>query len=164
MTLISLTGEAVATANPAPAPHEGTFFAAAADAANGKAWLRQCKGGTESWWHTQGRRGAIAKHLCGVAPTLAQPDRLALAEAWQVPAQLLADAAQSIAAAPGYRSRGAAVVVVLAAAGPENPLLYLRRLLRAGHVAGLWGAPYFWDDGARALRRWAFPAIGTRPP
>ena len=165
MAVISLDGAAVA---PPPeltaSPHEQTFFKAAADAALGQAWLREPNGGTDTWWQTQRRRVARAVHLCGVAPNLAQTDRLALAEAWQVPAQVLTDAAQSIADAPGYRSRGKGVVTVLTEAGPDEPLEYLRRLLRAGHLAGLWGPAYFWDSGARALRRWAFPAAGTRPP
>ena len=139
-----------------------TVFGAAMDGAQAAAWHRQCPGGTSKWWSTQGRQVAAAVDLCGVAPELDAAARQAQAGALRVDTLLLIEGAQAIAAAPGYRSRGQAVLAVLGrvAVGP----CVLERVLAAGHLAGLWGPPWRWDSTAHRLRRWAFRGQGTRPP
>jgi len=152
---------------PPPAVADTTCFSDARRASIVEPGVRAPgKGGSRFWWQTQRRRLAAAVRLCGVAVDLNLADRLGRARALEVAVQVLADAAAAIAAAPGYRSRGCAVVAVLdAMSGPAATAFdRLRRLLAAGHLAGLWGPPYLWDRAARRLRRWAFPEAGTRPP
>jgi hypothetical protein len=136
---------------------------AAKEAAKDAAWARACKGGSSTWWSTQGRHIWLAVRLCGVAPDLKAAARQAQAAAlWVEMLLLLLQGAQSIGSAPGYRSRGRAAVAVLerVAAGP----CVLQRVLAAGHLAGLWGAPWRWDEAGHRLRPWAFRGDGTRPP
>jgi hypothetical protein len=139
-----------------------TLFDAAYDASEGKAWHRQCPGGSDTWWSTQRRQVAVAVQLFGVAPDLDLAIRLAVAAALQQDVLSLLDASKTIAEAPGYRSRGAAVVGVHNRL-PRGPRL-LQCLVAAGHLAGLWGPPWRWDGQSRQLRRWAFRGDGTRPP
>lgn len=152
---------------PAQAP-DLTRLGDARRASRGQAGVRFAMGGSDFWWGTQRRRIAFAVDLCGVDPVLTDDARLARSLALGVSLQLLKDAAAAIQEAPGYRSRGKAVVAVLCAMADvdsgKTALGRLRYLLAAGHLAGLWGPPYWWDRGTRQLRRWAFPAAGTRPP
>ena len=139
-----------------------TLFDAARDASEGKAWRRECPGGSDTWWSTQLRQVAMAVELFGVAPELDMADRLAVAAALQVEVLSLLDASKTIAGAPGYRSRGAAAAGVLKRL-PRGPCL-LQYIVAAGHLAGLWGPPWRWDGQIRQLRRWAFRGDGTHPP
>lgn len=139
-----------------------TLLDAARDASQGKAWHRQCPGGSDTWWSTQGRQLATAVRLFGVAPDLDLAARLAVAAALQQDVLSLLDASKTIVGSPGYRSRGAAVVGVHKRL-PRGPCL-LQCLVAAGHLAGLWGPPWRWDGQIRQLRRWAFRGDGTRPP
>jgi len=79
-----------------------------------------------------------------------------------VPTLLLREQVAAIAAAPGYRSRGYAVLAVLARVltGPSP----LERVLAAGHLAGLWGAPHLWEPSIGRLRPLLFRGDGRRPP
>jgi hypothetical protein len=140
----------------------GTLLDAALDAAKATAWPRECPGGSARWWGKQGRHVAAAVRICGVAPDLDAAARQAQAAALWVETLLLIHGAQTIAAKPGYRSRGQAAVAVLGRLAP-GPCV-LQRVLAAGHLAGLWGPPWRWDAQARQLRRWAFRGDGTRPP
>jgi len=144
------------------APLAGTLLDAALDAAKGKPWPRQSPGGSATWWGTQGRQLAVAMRLCGVAPGVDEAVQLAQAAALQVEALLLREGAQSIAEQPGYRRRGQATVAVFERLITKPGLL--RRVLAAGHMAGLWGAPWRWDAAGHCLRPWAFRGDGTRPP
>jgi len=139
-----------------------TVLEAAQDAAQGAAWPRECEGGSSKWWGTQCRQVSVATALCGVLPDLDAAARQAQAAALWTPLLLLLQGAKAIAAAPGYRSRGQAVMAVLDRVAP-GPCV-LQRVLAAGHLAGLWGAPWRWDQDARQLRRWSFRGDGTRPP
>ena len=140
----------------------GTLLHATLDAAKGVAWDRECAGGSSTWWSTQGRYVAAAIRLCGVTPDLDAAARQAQAAALWVEMLLLLQGVQSIAEAPGYRSRGRAAVAVLERLAAGRCVL--RRVLAAGHLAGLWGAPWRWDERARRLRPWAFRGDRTRPP
>ena len=139
-----------------------TLFEAAADAAQGTAWARECPGGTSKWWGTQGRQVAVAVRLCGVLPALDPAAQQAQAAALRVEMLLLVEQARAIAAVPGYRSRGQAVGAVLdrVLCGP----CVLERILAAGHLAGLWGMPLLWEPGTRRLRSLSFRGDGTHPP
>ena len=134
----------------------------------GQAGARFADGGSDFWWGTQSRHIAFSLALLGVLPELDSDARFAHSKALEVPLQLLKDGAYCIACAPSYRSRGQAAIAVFDAMNEPNlghcALDRLRRLLAAGHLAGKWGPPYWWDRSTRQLRRWAFPAAGTRPP
>lgn len=144
----------------------GTLLDASLDAANGTAkhaaWPRDCPGGSPKWWSTQGRQIAAAVRLCGVAPDLDPAAQQAQAAALRVEMLLLVQGAKAIAATPGYRSRGEAVVAVLGRV-TDGPCV-LERVLAAGHLAGLWGPPWRWETATRQLRCWSFRGDGTRPP
>lgn len=153
--------ELIGTARDAQA-FEGTLFDAALDAAQGKAWPRDCPGGTDRWWPKQCRHLEAAARLCGVHPDLDLAVRHALGAALRVETLVLVEGAQAIVASPGYRSRGQAVCAVLdrVAAGPS----VLERVLCTGHLAGLWGPALLWDIEIGRLRRWSFRGAGTPPP
>lgn len=145
-----------------PVVGTATLFEAAADAAQGKAWARECPGGSSKWWGTQGRHVAAAARLCGTSPALNAAAQQAQAAALRVEMLLLVEQARAIAADPGYRSRGQAVGAVVARilAGP----CVLERILAAGHLAGLWGLPLLWEPRTRRLRSLSFRGDGTHPP
>lgn len=136
---------------------EETVFKAAVCASKGAAWDRERAGGSEWWWGTQWRRQAVAVRICGVAPTLGETEREAVAAALGVELLLLREEAQRIASNPGYRSRGQGVSAVLGrlAIGP----CLLSRLMAGGHLVGLWGPPLWWDTQAAQLRSLAFRGL-----
>ena len=136
-----------------------TAFVAAVDAANGRAWSRD---GREPWWPAQGRWLARLMRWVGVAVDIDDELRARLAATLGVAQLLLRDQARRIAAAPGYRRRGEAVVMVLAALGRDARVYY--RLVLAGHEAGLWGRPLRWDADAARLRRLPFRPCPARSP
>lgn len=129
---------------------EGAFFQAALDAAQGRAWPRECPGGSLHWWSTQGRRLQEAVLWLGVAPDLDPAHRLRQAEALEVDAMALREAGGWIGEGSGYRSRGRAVQSILGRLSRGGARL--ERLLLAGHQAGLWGPPLFWDEAVAQLR------------
>jgi hypothetical protein len=136
-----------------------TLLAAALDAARGHPWRRAARGGTATWWSTQVRRIAWAIALLGLDP-LPDDDRHRHALALGIDALALLEGARAIAATPGYRVRGRAVAEILdRIAGPR----LLGRLLRAGHLPGLWGPPFLWDRRSGTLRRLG-PRAGPDPP
>jgi len=157
---VGLDGRASGEAD-APLAWHGTVFDAALDAAEGRAWVRASKGGSRWWWSSQGRLLSRALDLVGVAPEQTLDLRHRLAAALDVPTLLLLEGVATIAAAPGYRSRGQAVVEVLAAI-PHHGIL--DRVLRAGFVAGRWGPPLRWEPALGVLRPLALSSSGTDPP
>jgi len=88
--------------------------------------------------------------------------RARLASALGVAQLLLLDQARRVVAAPGYRSRGQAVVSVLGALCCDASLY--ARLAVAGHLAGLWARPLRWDPRRAALRVLAFSPSPARGP
>jgi hypothetical protein len=137
-----------------------TAFAAAVDAAAGRAWAR---GGKSPWWSVQGRWLARLMRWVGIAVDLQDALRAQLAATLGVAQLLLLDQVRQVLAAPGYRSRGHAVVSVLMALRHDASLA--DRLVVAGHQAGLWGRPLRWDPEAEQLRALPFrPGRGRGPP
>jgi len=117
----------------------GTVFAAALDAARGVPWPREGNGREEGYWPTMCRRLSDAEVWLGIAPGQSEKEREERAADLDVDLLPLLTGAAAIRAAPGYRSRGAAVVKVLGELPEGRPLL--PHLLRAGHAAGLLGEP-----------------------
>lgn len=163
-------GEPVADVKPeqdkTPAQDEGsawrgTLFAAALDAAGGRAWARAAKGGTDTWWSTQGRLLDLALEVLGQAPEQDLWLRHRIAEALAVDTLLLLEGVRDIAVHAGYRARGRAVGRVLERIPRRTAL---RRLLVAGHLAGRWGEPLWWEPETGVLRRLTFWSSGTDPP
>ncbi len=141
---------------------EQTVFDAALDAARGTAWPREVPSGSQpadDYWNTQRRALVVGARLLGIHPDTSDRARERIAFALDVPHLRLRDAAQGFASAPGYRSRGAAVVSVLDQLAPRRSLS--DGLLNCGAIAGLWGRPSWWDPAGRALRCAGVPASGT---
>lgn len=137
-----------------------TPFAAALDAANGRTWSRDERG---PWWSVQGRWLARLMRWVGVAIDIHVELRAQLAATLGVAQLLLFDQSRRIAAVPGYRSRGQAVVAVLAALRRDASVY--DRLAVAGHEAGLWGQPVRWDPDTARLRVLPFrPGPARSPP
>jgi len=147
----------------------GTVFGAALDAARGVAWSRESSGSDDPGWPTMWRRLSAAAAWLGVAPRLSDREREERATDLDVDLLPLLEASAALRAAPGYRSRGAAVVTVLGELAAGRPLL--SRLLRAGHGAGLLGEPLVpvrpggpLRSLARERRPRAGPSPGRDPP
>lgn len=125
-----------------------TLFAAAVDAARGVAWPRESDGLEEHCWPSMCRRLSTAVLWLGLTPEpddevtkqIARRVREERAADLDVDLLPLKEGAAAIRAAPGYRSRGTAVVKVLGELPVGRPLLEC--LLRAGHSAGLFGEPF----------------------
>ena len=114
-----------------------TIFEAALDASRGVAWPRESDGGP--CWPSMWRRIKVAEVWLGVAPGLDDKEREGRAADLDVDLLPLLTGAKTIRAAPGYRSRGTAMVRILDELPAGMPLL--TRLLRAGYAAGLIGEP-----------------------
>jgi hypothetical protein len=140
-----------------------TVMRAALDAAEGHAWPRCSRPeGDLGGWASQGRGLDFSERLLGVSSVLDESRRLRVASALGLPALVLREQAARMNGG-GYRARGEAVVRVLGELERRGACV-LAPLLRAGHEAGLWGAPLQWEAARRVLRPLAFPASGTRPP
>jgi hypothetical protein len=142
----------------------GTVFRAALDAARGVAWSRESRFPGDPSWPTMCRRLSEAELWLGVAPGLSDREREERAADLDVDLLPLLEAAAAVRAAPGYRSRGAAVVRILGELPAGRPLLGL--LLRAGHGAGLLGEPLVPirpGGPLRSLARERRPLAGSSP-
>lgn len=139
--------------------YASTAFAAAVDAAAGRAWSRE-EGGP--WWSVQGRQLVRLMRWVGVAVDLGDRVRARLAAALGVAQLVLLDAVARIVEAPGYRRRGQAVASVLEALGRDASVA--DRLVVAGYEAGLWPRPLRWDPVAARLRALPFRARPARGP
>jgi len=149
--------------SPALAAFKGTVFEPALDAAQGRPGDRPPhKGSSDRWWSVQQRRLGVAVRITGVAPVMAEEVRQAIAFALGVAFLVLSDEARRVVLAAGFRSRGTAVVRVLA----EMPggRCMTDRLVFAGYLAGLWPEPVRFDPVGRSLRRMPFRTGGTRDP
>jgi len=128
-----------ASSGTGPGRFVGTVFEAAVDASRGRPWPRERRDGGHAWWPTMWHRLAQAEVWLGVSPELGEKLRERRAADLEADLLPLTEGARGIEAAPGYRSRGRAVVKVLGELPADRSLLY--RLLRAGHAAGLFGEP-----------------------
>jgi hypothetical protein len=158
-----MPGPEPATRTPAVRRFEGTWFEAAIDAAEGRAWPRGSPGDSELRWETQRRALVRQAAWLGVGADLPDDRREAVAAALDVPVLLLRDAARAIAKRRIYRSRGTAVCAVLRALCAGGRLY--ERLVGAAHAAGRLGLMLRWDARSRSLHpppSFRFP--GTRAP
>jgi len=154
-----LDGEPLAGEVGASRDWRGTLFEAAVDAAAGEPWDRSRPGGSDWWWSTQGRLLSHCLDLVGAGSEQELELRHRIAQILAADTLVLLEGVQAIVRDPGYRSRGRAVMAVLAALTARCAL---RRVLAAGHQAGLWGPPLLWRRGA--LHPLAFRCSGTDPP
>lgn len=126
---------------------DGTVLEAAQQAASGVRWVpHSAHTVVPAVRRTQGRRLELAGLLLGVHPDLDDVERERIATRLRVPTMTLRSATSMWSSI--WTSRGAAIVVVLAAVPVDSSLL--DRLLSAGYVAGLWAQPRRWDPP----RRW----------
>jgi len=152
----------------------GTYFEAAVEAAQGKAWPGTgCEGSLQERFPTQMRQLKRAVRLLGAAPELESRERERIAMLLGVPGQTLEDAARGLTDRAGYRKLGRAAVAVLAAL-PEDSSLF-ERLAESGFPVGFWPQPRICPGPGRPLRRScvapstgrrgpSFRLSGTRPP
>ncbi len=139
--------------------YTATAFAAAIDAAEGRAWSRDGRG---SWWSVQGRWLARLVRWVGVAVELDEQVRGALAALLGVAQLVLLEQAGHIRAHAGYRSRGRAVVRVLAVLARDASVA--DRLVAAGAAVGLWPRALRWHPEVKQLRAVPFRAHPARAP
>lgn len=145
-----------------------TVFRAAVDAFQDTPWVRESGFTGDPGWPSMCRDLRTATEWLGLAPDLDDREREARAADLDVDLLPLLEGAQAIAKAPGYRSRGRAVMAVLDELPSGRPLLM--RLLRAGHAAGLFGEPLVAIGPGGRLRSLARerptpdPPSGSRDP
>jgi hypothetical protein len=149
--------KAVAPVAPDGSPVRGrdaiqeTVFSVAADAAAGRPWQRDWAAAVDRpWWPTMVRQLAMLSKWLGVDPELSDEVREERAADLRIDLLPLVEAEREISTAPGYRSRGRAVMRVLGEIRDAPDLLV--RLLRAGHAAGLFGAALLHTGKGRPLR------------
>ncbi len=142
-----------------PSRFRGTKFEAAFDAASGVAWDREPYSSSGRWWQTQRLR---LDECCRLLGLLCERDdvkvREVVAHILDVPQMVVDLERAKVAAVSSYRTRGTAVVVVLE---KMSRICELERLTLAGHVAGLWGCPYWWDGDTGCLSPVPFQQPGT---
>jgi hypothetical protein len=98
---------------------------------------------------TQGRRIDLRAAIVGLGGVLSEQVRGRIADASSVPLLMLRAMAQTYAASRSMRERAGAVLRVL----KYMDLARRRtRLVVAGHFAGLWGRPSYWDPCSQMLR------------
>jgi len=141
------------------AAYAETAFAAATDAADGRAWSRTERG---PWWSVQGRWLARLVRWVGVAVELDERARGALAALLGVAQLVLLEQMKRIAAHAGYRQRGRAVVCVLARLGSGASVA--DRLVAAGAEVGLWPRALRWHPDVEQLRAVPFRPGPARSP
>lgn len=144
------------------APWVGTVFEAAARAAAGERAVRDAgyeEGPARPRHSTRRRQVRFAGRLLALAPEI--DDRLAekVGQCLSLPGLDHRDGRAGFARAATLRERGRVILSTL----ERLPLAgaFERRLLGAGHLAGLWGLPSTWDAGTS---RRVFPPCGTPSP
>ena len=140
----------------------GTIFAAALDAARGKAWCRDSDlAGTDvpdRWWSTQTRKIGFATRLLGIASDVTDDVRERIAERLGVPMTRLIDLGRD---ATGYRALGEAVVAVLRQLRRSASLSW--RLLTCAWLVGRFGRPIRIGDGGTLAAPPFSPAMPRGP-
>jgi hypothetical protein len=144
---VDLEGQLLRAAEGAGA-WEQTIMGAAQDAAEGRPWPRV--GGVPSSpagsWRTQGRRITQVAEILGLTGAQASP----LVGPLGVSALGHRESIEAFGEATGYRSRGAAVCLLVGELeGASWPQLDL--ILSAGVAAGRWGKPWRWDSASGRL-------------
>lgn len=127
-----------------------TVFSAVLDASDGNGVVGE-DAARESRVHrrTQGRRIDLCAAIVGLGGVLSEQVRGRIADALSVPLLTLRAMTQTYAASRSTRERAGAVLLVL-----KGMDLARRRigLLVAGHYAGLWGRPSYWEPCSQMLR------------
>lgn len=137
---------------------EGSQFEAAVDAWKGKAWLREWVAGLRKWWETQRRQLEKALRLLGLDPGMGQEKSLRIAQVLDMDHLAMVEQKRKLVVQPGYRCRGHGVITMLQALVKRT--CPVERLLLAGHQAGLWGKPLWWDVEAGIIRQVPFRVVG----
>jgi hypothetical protein len=131
-------------------------------------WLRDGYGGDfqEPLYRTQARWIERGSYLLGLSPDLEQARAEAVARSLGVPGLEHARSRRQVGATDRLAKRGQAIVAVLEQIRLDASVG--GRLLAAGQLSGLWGAPSLWSP---RLGRRVFPGPGTvalglapRPP
>jgi hypothetical protein len=127
-----------------------TVLSAVLDASEGEGEIGDDgAGASRAHRRTQGRRIGLCAAIVGIGGVLSEQVRGRIADALSVPLLTLRAMAQTYAASRSMRERAGAVRRVL-----KYMDLARRRigLLVAGHFAGLWGRPSYWDPCSQMLR------------
>jgi hypothetical protein len=161
----------------------GTVFEAAVDAAEGKAWQRdspvychdrwddgqpqvsgkhQQRVGLQKWWSTQSQGLLRLTRWLGVAVEQSDNVRERVAAALGVALLVLVEQVSRVQQRPGYRSRGSAVMAVVAHMTRDSGCY--GRLLAAGYEAALLRPALFWDPDRGQMRHIVFPQPEPRGP
>ena len=139
-------------------PFEGSQFQAALDASEGRPWLREWVAGRRKWWETQRRHLGKVLILLGLEPAMEQEKSLRIAEMLDLDHISIVEQKRKLMVQPGYRCRGHGVLTMLQAVAKR--ICPVERLLLAGHLAGLWGKPLWWDGEAGIIRAVPFRIAG----
>lgn len=123
---------------------EMTIFAAATDAAEGRAWDRIADEGAPWTRRTQGRWLKLGAALLGLTD-VEQRVREQLAERLGLAAMDLIEAARSYQRSPLWSGRGRIIARLLGRLPTGRSLC--DALLACGAIGGLWGRPSRWDPG-----------------
>jgi hypothetical protein len=127
-----------------------TVFSAVLDASEREGEVGQdAMRASQTHRRTQGRRIGLCAAIVGIGGGLSEQVRGRIADALSVSLLTLRDMAQTYAASRSMCERASAVLVVL-----KYMDLARRRtgLLVAGHFAGVWGRPSYWDPCSQMLR------------
>ncbi len=145
---------------PARLAWEATLFAAAIDAAAGRAWARE-RAVSGALWDTQLEQLGASAQLLGLAPDVAPSVGDAVAARLDVARLLHLDAARDHESAAGYRQRGRAICAVLEKLRPSPCVV--DRLLACGALVGCWGRVVRWDLTQSGPRSRVFPPQREAP-
>lgn len=121
-----------------------TIFAAATDAAEGRAWDRSAESDCRWTRRTQGRWLNLAATLLGLTE-VEQRVREQLAERLGLAAMDVIEAARSHQRSTLWSGRGRVIARLLVRLPAGRSLC--DALLACGAIAGLWGRPSRWDPG-----------------
>jgi hypothetical protein len=139
----------------------GTYFDAALDAAQQRAWPHESiEGNLMPRFASQIRHLTHCSLLLGIQPALHGQLREEIAQILSIGGQRLHDSAARIEIQPGYFGLGQAICSVLDALAPTTALF--ERLAEAGASICLWPSPQLWDPQRKILRRSRFHRIRTR--
>ena len=145
-------------------------FRAAAEAATEEQWQDRDAGhsglsgelrAASPWRRSRMRQLSRLEEWVGLSATLLPEEQMARAEVLGVETVLLRERASRPASSATVQQRGAAVCEVVSALGRSD--CQLERLMWAGHLAGLWSAPWFWDARSQSYRPCRFRASGVMP-
>ncbi len=144
---VDLEGQLLRAAEGAGA-WEQTIMGAAQDAAEGRAWPRvgSDPSSPAGSWRTQGRRITQAAEILGLTGSQASP----LVGPFGVSALGHRESIAAFGEATGYRSRGAAVCLLVGEVERAS-WSQLDLILLAGVAVGRWGKPWRWDGASRRL-------------